>query len=201
MRWKSGVKSTQIAAISCTFWPECQSILFSRSWPHSQGNTKINTLPLKSWTSKKVSCWAAGWKSNIGRWNSLSILQTTVTPVFFFTPSHCTREFCAPAHCIFECNPNSSGPISYHFQRKYQQEGQPWKTKRNSRKRLWFPDGKTCPPTTLEAGKRRLHGFYLVKFKTGLLTFWDVGAPWKKVCLLDILLPARDKWGIGLSAK
>ena len=78
-----GWKAHRCAALPCSFWPELQSILFSKSWPHPQGNTKINTLPLKSWTSKKVSCWAAGWKSNIGRWNSLSILQTTVTRVFF----------------------------------------------------------------------------------------------------------------------
>jgi len=31
VRWKSGVRSTQMCTISCTFWPELQSILFSRS--------------------------------------------------------------------------------------------------------------------------------------------------------------------------
>ena len=185
MRKKSRVKGDEHTEVqpSCVYFGLSPSqIFFSRSWPSTQGMLNSTPFPWSLRTSKKSIQWRYYcMKTNMSRWNSLS-----------FFANYWANQFLVPTLCTKEWNLSSSGLIPYHFKRKYQQEGQPWETKR---RRLGFPNDKTQPPLILEFGK--LYGFCFVESKICLLTFWESGMVWRKCCLLKVLLAPRDKWGAG----
>lgn len=106
---------------SCVYFGLSPSqIFFSRSWPSTQGMLNSTPFPWSLWASKKsIQLRYYCMETNMSRWNSLS-----------FFANYWANQFLAPTLCTKEWNLSSLGLISYHFKRKYQQEGQPWETKR-----------------------------------------------------------------------